>query len=290
MIGAEDYNLDYRIRLPDGTERIIHAQAEIMRSKDGKPIVMQGTVHDITERIHVEENLRSFHEQLRALATRIEHIREEERTALARELHDELGQGLTALQIDLAWLDGHLRTAGPADLIVLRDKIAAMVPRAERLIETTQAISSAMRPEMLDDLGLVAAVEWLATDFEKRTGLACVATLPAADIELDPAIAVALFRIMQEALTNVIRHAQASHVEIRLHATADEFTLEISDNGCGIKPQQVADLKSLGLFSMRERAAALGGTVVFWSENGRGTTVTVHVPRALRNGGTKENP
>jgi PAS domain S-box-containing protein len=238
----------------------------------------RGVDTDITEQKRAEEDLRSSQEQFRALAARIEHVREEERAALARELHDELGQGLTALQIDLAWLDGHLRTAGLADLPVLRDKIAAMVPRAERLIETTQAISSTMRPGVLDDLGLVAAIEWLAADFEKRTGLACMATLPASDIALDLGLAVVLFRIVQEALTNVIRHAKATRVEIRLRTTEGELTLEVEDNGRGITPQQIADPRSLGLFSMRERAAALGGTVDFRSGAGRGTTVSVRVP------------
>jgi PAS domain S-box-containing protein len=252
--------------------------ATICRDAAGKPQFVIGLVEDITERKRAEEDLRSSHEQFRALAARIEHVREEERAALARELHDELGQGLTALQIDLAWLDGHLQTAGPADLPVLRDKIAAMVPRAERLIETTQAISSTMRPGVLDDLGLVAAIEWLAADFEKRTGLACMATLPATDIALDLGLAVVLFRIVQEALTNVIRHAKATRVEIRLRATEGGLALDVEDNGRGITPQQVADPRSLGLFSMRERAAALGCTVDFRSEAGRGTTVSVRVP------------
>jgi PAS domain S-box-containing protein len=244
---------------------------------DGKR-ALQAVVRDITRRKRAEEDLRSSQEQFRALAARIEHVREEERAALARELHDELGQGLTALQIDLAWLDGHLRTAGPADLPALRDKIATMVPRAEHLIETTQAISSTMRPGVLDDLGLVAAIEWLAADFEKRTGLACMATLPATDIALDLGLAVAVFRIVQEALTNVIRHAKATRVEIRLRATEGELALEVEDDGRGITPQQIADPRSLGLFSMRERAAALGGTVDFRSEAGRSTTVSVRMP------------
>jgi signal transduction histidine kinase len=189
-----------------------------------------------------------------------------------------LGQGLTALQIDLSWLDGQLRIAGAAALPALRDKIAAMVPRTERLIETTQTISSTLRPGVLDDLGLAAAIEWLAADFEKRTGLTCVATLPAVDIAMDLPRAVALFRIVQEAQTNVIRHAKASRVEIRLRATGGELVLEVEDNGRGIAPQQAADPRSLGLLSMRERAAAFGGTVEIRSEAGRGTTLTVRMP------------
>ncbi len=269
--------VEYRFLRKDGSEFWGYTSSTILRNTSGSITGYLCITRDTTDRKRAEEELRASHEQYRALAARIEQVREEERAALARELHDELGQGLTALQIDLAWLDVHLRTAGPADLPVLRDKIANLVPRAERLIETTQAISSTMRPGVLDDLGLVAAVEWLAADFEKRTGLACVATLPAADIALDLSLAVVLFRIVQEALTNVIRHAGASRVEIRLRATEGELALEVEDDGRGITPQQVADPRSLGLFSMRERIAALGGTVDFRSEAGRGTIVSVRV-------------
>jgi signal transduction histidine kinase len=141
---------------------------------------------------------------------------------------------------------------------------------------------------VLDDLGLVAAIEWLAADFEKRTGLACMATLPAADIALDLGLAVVVFRIVQEALTNVIRHAKATRVEIRLRATEGGLAMEVEDNGCGITPQQVADPRSLGLFSIRERVAALGGTVDFRSEAGRGTTVMVRVPIRGERRGTSD--
>ena len=278
--GSADAQFQKRYVRNDGQTICANLSTTICHDAAGKPQFVIGLVENITERKRAEEALRSSQEQFRALAARIEHIREEERASLARELHDELGQRLTALQIDLAWLDSHLRTAGLADLPVLRDKIAAMVPRAERLIETTQAISSTMRPGVLDDLGLVAAIEWLAADFEKRTGLACMATLPATDIALDLGLAVVLFRIVQEALTNVIRHAKATRVEIRLSATEGELTLEVEDNGRGIVPQEIADPRSLGLFSMRERAAALGGTVDFRSGTGRGTTVSVKVPVA----------
>jgi PAS domain S-box-containing protein len=269
---------EFEVFRRDGMRIWVEVLIREIRDAAGKLLCYQASHVEVTERKRAEEELRASHEQYRALAARIEQVREEERAALARELHDELGQGLTALQIDLAWLDGHLRTDGPTDLPVLRDKIAAMVPQAERLIETTQAISSTMRPGVLDDLGLVATIEWLAVDFEKRTGLPCVATLPAADIALDLGLAVALFRIIQEALTNVIRHAKASRVEIRLCATKGELALEVEDNGRGIIPRQIADPRSLGLFSMRERAAALGGTVDFRSEAGRGTIVSVRAP------------
>jgi signal transduction histidine kinase len=222
--------------------------------------------------------LRQSAVDLRALAARLHAIREDERKSLARELHDNLGQNLTALQIDLAWLDRRMGSATPPDLVVLRDKTAAMMRLAEQLTELTQTISSSLRLGVLDDLGLVAAIEWQAADFEKRTGLACAALVPAEDVVLDPDRALALYRILQEALTNVTRHAQATHVDIRLRSVGGELDLEIQDNGRGFIPGPFAGTKALGLLGMRERAALLGGSVDVSSEPGKGTTVRVRVP------------
>jgi len=270
----------------DGT--IFDMAVRVSTYELGGEVYSIGILRDISEQKRAEEALHASEEQLRALAARIEQVREEERAGLARELHDELGQGLTALQIDLAWLDGRLRTARPGEFPALRDKIAGMVPRAERLIESTQAISASMRPGVLDDLGLVAAVEWLAADFAQRTGLACATKLPAADLTLELDLSVAMFRIVQEALTNVIRHARASRVEVRLDVGDGDLVVEIEDNGGGITPQQVAARRSLGIFGMRERAAAFGGGVEFRSPAGGGTTVRVRVP--CRPGGGKDGP
>jgi signal transduction histidine kinase len=179
------------------------------------------------------------------------------------------------------WLDGQLRSADPAAVATLRDKVAALVPVTERLIETTQRISSTLRPGMLDDLGLVAAVEWLASDFAKRTGLACTTILPSEDIALNTARDVALFRIVQEALTNVIRHAHATCAEVRLSVADGEVLLDVQDDGRGTTPEQIAAPRSLGLLSMRERAAVLGGELDIKSEPGRGTTVRVRMPLAI---------
>lgn len=237
-------------------------------------------LREITTRKQQHEELRKSREMLRALAARLQAVREEERISLARELHDELGQGLTALQIDLTWLDSQLQSAGQVGSSALQDRIVALVPQVERLIETTQMISSSLRPGVLDKLGLVAAIEWLAEDFSKRTRLACEVMLPDEDIALDTGRAVALFRILQEAQTNVIRHAKASRVAVRLRAMPDELLLEVQDDGRGITPQQIANPNSLGLLSMRERAAVFGATVDFFSEPLRGTTVRVRLPLA----------
>jgi len=263
----------------DGTKFPVEVTSVMFTNHEGHERTSV-VIRDISKRKQSEEELHASHELLRSLAIHLQTVREEERIGLARELHDELGQGLTALQIDLAWLDSQLQTAGLAELPALRDKVAALVPRAERLIEKTQAISSTLRPGVLDDLGLVAAIEWLAADFERRTGLTCVATLPAADIEMDLARAVALFRIVQEALTNVIRHAQASRIEVRLRANEAELVLEVEDNGHGMAPKHLTAPRSLGLLSMSERAAAFAGTVDIQSEVGRGTILRVRMPQA----------
>jgi len=271
-------SLETRVVTKDGETRDVSIKVNEMHI--GGRTVFQGIFRDVTERRQAEDALHQSAADLRALAGHLQDVREEERATLARELHDNFGQNLTGLQIDLAWLDRHLQSANPGDLATAQDRIAAMVPLVERLSEMTQTISASLRPGVLDELGLVAAIEWHASDFETRTGLPCAVSLPANDIELDQNIALALFRIMQEVLTNVIRHAQATRAEIRLHTVGSELELEIQDNGQGFAPDSISGPKALGVLGMRERAAAFGGTVDLLSEPGRGTTVRVRMPAA----------
>lgn len=219
---------------------------------------------------------------LHALAARLQVVREEERKALARELHDEFGQKLTALQIDLNWLDRKLQPVQPGEVAEMQDKIAAMMPLVEQLTEMTQAICASLRPGMLDDLGLLAAIEWQVEDCERRTGLKCALSTPTEDIVLERDDALALFRILQEALTNVIRHARATQVLIRLQITDGELELEVQDNGRGFTPEACPVSKALGLLSMRERAIGFQGTVSIQSKPGHGTTVQVRMPLVQR--------
>ena len=215
---------------------------------------------------------------LHALAARLLVIREEERKALARELHDEFGQNLTALQIDLEWLTGHLRVDQPIDVAQLRERLAPMTSLAERLTTMTQNVCAALRPGMLDDLGLSAAIEWQAEDWQHRTGVTCTVALPDDDIVLSPDLALGLFRICQESLTNVARHAQATRVHITLQVSGGQVHLDVQDNGRGFVPESFSGSRALGLLNMRERSAGLGGSVVFLSEPGKGTTVRVRMP------------
>lgn len=234
--------------------------------------------HDIKERT---ADLHQTAAELHALTAHLQVVREEERAILARELHDEFGQNLTALRIDLAWLDRHFHDNRPSDVPRLQSRIAAMVPMVDRLIEMTQTVCAALRPGILNDLGLIAAIEWLTEECGKRTGMTCQSSLPTDDLDLDPDRALALFRIVQEALTNVVRHAQATRVRVSLAQCSDELTLEVEDNGQGFAQARRLGTKALGLLSMRERAAAFQGVLDIVSTPGQGTTVKVRMPLGL---------
>ena len=224
------------------------------------------------------DELHQTQADLHVLAARLQAVREEERTSIARELHDSFGPFLTALQMDLMWMDGHLQSGKCADLVQMCDRIAAMVPQVERLTEQTQTLCTALRPNVLFELGLGAALEWQLEEVAQRSGLTCTLSLPDEDLDLDEGLALPLFRIVQEALTNVIRHAKATHLEVRLRIVDHELVLIVQDNGRGFPPDLLAGSKALGLLGMRERASAFDGTVDFLNELGSGATVRVRMP------------
>ena len=236
--------------------------------------------HDDLER-RVRVRTAELHQaavNLQALTNRLQDVREEERKALARELHDEFGQKLTALQIDMDWLARQTHADQPGVMAAMREKIAGMLPLVAQLTEMTQAICAALRPGMLDDLGLLAAIDWQVDECAKRTGLTFSSSLPDVDVVLDRNVALALFRIFQESLTNTVRHAKATHVEFRVRVADNELEMEIKDNGRGFTPESVPTTKALGLLSMRERASGFQGTVNVLSILGKGTTVQVRMP------------
>jgi signal transduction histidine kinase len=224
------------------------------------------------------EERRRAEEQLHALAAHLETVREDERAGLARELHDELGQLLTALRMDVAWF-GRAAREHPEKVIARGpERSAAMKELIDEAITTVQRISSDLRPGALHELGLVEALEWQAREFEKRSGIVCTFTAPAAEISPSDRQAVGLYRMMQEALTNVARHAGASRVQCELTVTADRYLLQIQDDGRGLSAEAWTDATSLGLIGMRERALSLGGSVAFRSEAGKGTAIAVTIP------------
>lgn len=221
-----------------------------------------------------ESAVQNSYTQLRALAARLQTIREEERTDIARELHDELGQALTALKMDLAALITRL----PVRSKYLRERAQAMSEQIDATIKTVRRMSSQLRPGMLDDLGLGPSIEWYAQEFQTRTGITVETNIPVEELDLSHARATALFRIFQETLTNVARHAQATRVQAVLAQQDEMLLLQIADDGRGIDLEQARGKRSLGLLSMRERAEMIQGSFEIRGEAGKGTTITVRVP------------
>jgi signal transduction histidine kinase len=256
--GATDYVLKTRlVRLVPSVWRALRESAERR------------------ERRRAEEQLRRSHEQLRALTSYLQYVREEERTRISREVHDELGQDLTGLKLDLAWLAGHLPRQGRG---VLLHKIKGMLAGIDSTIQTVRRISTELRPGILDSLGLVAAIEWQASEFQTRTGIACNVTTTVSDTLWDQDFTTAFFRIFQETLTNIIRHAKATRVEVRLFVEGRHLVLTVADNGRGITEEESANTRSIGLIGMRERAALVGGEIEIQGAPGRGTLVKVSIP------------
>jgi len=219
-------------------------------------------------------HLQASYEQVRRLALRLQSIREDERSGIARDLHDEFGQALTALKMDLLWASGKL----PDEQGLLPERITAMVALVDRMVETVQQVSSTLRPGILDDFGLLEAMRWQGREFQERMGIACRTHIGLEQLELDPGHVTSLFRILQEALTNVARHAHATEVTVSLTTSGDRLILEITDNGKGIATAQINDATSLGLIGMRERALLLNGRVTVTGAVGHGTTVRVEMP------------
>ena len=229
----------------------------------------------------VEEALQFAHARARSAARQVQKAVEEERRRIARELHDEFGQALTGLKFDLAWCGLTLTHAtAPTDLRDLLRKVQAMSGSVDALLGAVRATATALRPAMLDDLGLVPALECLGTTFQQRTGVRCtIDVAPAVEATSLPAdVSVALYRIAQELLTNVTRHAAASQVHIRLFQDAGQVTVAVTDNGKGIATEQMTTPRSFGLRGMQERAALLGGHFSIVGTPGRGTTACASVP------------
>ncbi len=232
-------------------------------------------VTDVTKRKQLERRLKTSHKKLRRVSANLESVREEERKHVAREVHDELGQTLAALKIDLSWLAKRL----PEEQELLHNKTQAMNTLVDEAIQTVKRVISELRPGILDDLGLEAAMEWQAQEFENLAGIKCEFSSGSNEIVLDQDRSTALFRIFQEALTNVARHANATKVKASVEEGRRKIVLKIRDNGNGIEKRQLYNPKAFGLIGMRERARLLGGSLKISSVSGRGTTVTLSIPR-----------
>jgi two-component system sensor histidine kinase UhpB len=258
----------------DGSTIWISENAHAVYHENGKLLYYEGIVEDITKRRKAEEELKRSREQLRNLSGHLQTAIEDERKYIAREIHDELGQILTALKMDLFWLNCKI----PREKKMLISKTRFMCEMIDTAVKTIQRISSEIRPGILDDLGLSSAIEWYAVDFQKRTGIKCELFLYAEETALRQDVSIAIYRIFQEALTNVARHARAERLKIKLHEQADNIILEVTDNGIGITEEQIFNPKSFGLTGIQERVHLLGGEAKIIGVPNSGTTVHVNIP------------
>ena len=285
-----ELNSSLEKRVIERTRQLMESNQEVRRAKEELELRVAERTAELqkaNEQLNrsnedlrrIEEQLRHLNQRLRALSARLQFAREEEGTRIAREIHDELGSSLTSLKWDLEALDKALSEAhSQLRFPACREKISAMMKVTDITINSVRRIASELRPSILDDLGLVEAVEWQVNHFQNRTGIVCNYRSSLQRARLNRDQSTAAFRILQEALTNILRHAQATKAEIVMEETAGEFVLMITDNGRGIKEEDKFAQPALGLLGMQERARLVGGQVDITGIDGKGTQVAVRVP------------
>jgi two-component system, NarL family, sensor histidine kinase UhpB len=280
VFDGEAGTLEFEITGLKGRRRWLATHAVPLRDAAGAVQALLGMTRDITETRQAEEQLRASRAALRSLATRQQDIREDERTRIAREIHDSLGQALTALKLHLAAAQDATAREAPS----FGTRLSETTAMVDDLVKMVRRIATELRPPILDQLGLPAALEWLAQDFSHRTGIVCKTAIMPTNGAISHELATTLFRIVQEGLTNISRHARASEVQIGLGIKSQCVTLEISDDGRGITEAATTGPGSLGILGMRERAAAFGGVLEVVPRGGGGTRITAWFP-PLPNGG-----
>ena len=268
---------EFKILAKSGEERWLDFTDGVIEFQGG--LAALGTALDITERKQAELEARRSRSQLRALLARFQQLREEERTRIAREVHDVLGQMLTGLKMDMSWWERRFTKITDEPLRhALEAKVEATSRLADMMIETVQKTSRELRPSVLDNIGIGAALQFEARQFQERSGIFCEVSVPAETFPLEPDLATGIFRVFQELLTNVARHAQATWVAVTLRQTEEKVTLEVSDNGRGIREEELRDPQSLGLLGMSERAALMGGSIEISGGPGGGTMAVLTIP------------
>ncbi|HJV54032.1 MAG TPA: CHASE domain-containing protein [Noviherbaspirillum sp.] len=270
---GEEFNTEHRIVRRDGTTRWV--QTICRPSNNDGLILLRGTIMDITERKQTMEALKRSRELLRELTAHQDRVKEDERRRIAREIHDELGQTLLALRIDVSMLEARTGKSHPH----LNAKVRAALQYIDATVKTIRTIINNLRPAVLD-LGLSAAIEWQVNEFRRRSGISCELVLGEEEFAVDDTRATTLFRILQESLTNVIRHAKATHVLVELHRQDGQLVMKIADNGVGIYADARKNANSFGLVGVEERVHALNGKFLITSTPGHGTVLTIHIPLA----------
>lgn len=272
-------------------EKHLSNYESVMRKVDGSPVytienvslyidptsgaeILEGIIIDITDRKRNENELRAKNEQLRELSEHLQNVREQERTSIAREIHDELAQQLTLIKMDITSLQKKLVNSDQMTM----DRLEALRAMVDEGVKSVRKISSQLRPSILDDMGLAAAIEWQLKDFGKRSGIETRLTAIKEELPIPDMIRTGLFRIVQESLTNVARYANARHVHVSLQHENNELLLSIADDGVGFDSKEVAAKKTFGILGMKERAAMMKGHYMIETAPGKGTTVIVSIP------------
>jgi two-component system sensor histidine kinase UhpB len=269
-------NSSFNFRFQRHDDEIRHGLSEWKFDFDGekRPLRQYGIIKDTTEIKKAEEEILEKNKQLRNLSSHLQNIREDERSHIAREIHDELGQQLTALKMDVDWVLHKLNgIENPVE-----SKLKGMLKMCDNVINTVRRISSELRPAIIDDLGLIAALEWKCTDFEEKTGISCKFITEVQERRFDNQFGINVYRILQETLTNVSRHAEATKVTVNLIETSDEMVMEIQDNGKGITDEFVNNGKTLGILGMKERTNLLGGNLSITGKKDQGTKTKLILP------------
>jgi PAS domain S-box-containing protein len=276
QVGGRDFPVferEVQVQLPDGRLRWMHILSRPRRLPDGRTI-WDGVETDITERRLAEQKLRRSEEQMRALAARVQSVAEEERLRISRELHDQLGQSLTAIKMELDWL---ARKHGAGEEVMV-EQVRDAMQLVDSTIGLVRRLSTELRPATLDTFGLSAALEFQVEEFQRRTGIQCSVEMTQGRLDLSPEQRIAVFRICQEALTNVVRHAGASRVHLTLEEAGGHTVFTVKDDGKGFPIESLDHKGALGILGMRERAIMLGGVLEIQSAPGAGTEITLRIP------------
>lgn len=264
----------HRIIRKDGSIRYVYSKTIFDFNAAGEATGLHGVAHDVTEQKLAEQEILQKNKELRDLSNHLQRVREEERTSIAREIHDELGQQLTVLKMDIGWI--MRKQTNPNQAIIL--KLQQMLQFSDCLIATIRRISSNLRPAIIDDLGLVAALEWICDDFEAKSDIPCNFISNIKERKFEDNFSITTYRILQESLTNVLRHAQAKSVTVSASENEKKLFLEINDDGKGLCNESIKKGKTLGVLGMKERAALFGGELIITGAKNKGTNVKLILP------------
>jgi PAS domain S-box-containing protein len=268
------FKMNYRIQDLFGNEKMVWEQGRGVYSDSGELLALEGFITNITDRHKMEEELKSSHEKLRNLSNRLQSIREKEKSRIARQVHDELGQSLTALKMDISHLERNL-PSNPANML---EQIQSMTKIIDNTIQSVQRIAMELRPPILDAFGLCEAIAWQAGEYNKKLGIQFDLNCLQEQVDLEKDLETTLFRIFQETLTNIVRHAEAGRVQVGLNRVNEQLVFEIEDNGKGIKKEHIENPNSLGLIGIQERVHSWNGQIQFEGSPEKGTKVTVKIP------------